>query len=270
MQVEGQQVIADDVITLQDIRRFSKRNWELFATWGFVGLLLSAAYLGVTPKKYEARWQIQMAQYVNSNSNSNSNSEEPAALIQRLRTPTAYPLEVRHSCGMPEDGEFGDYLGGTLKAVAVKNVANAVEMTIGLSSPDQARKCAEAIVAMIVAQQRNLIEDRLAGHPQQLTGYQQALLKEQQQLEKIKNSEFSNFGYLAKLDKLSWLRTRIDALQEEALLSQMHPAKLVAPIYVPNKPVPSKMGAVLLLGMLAGLMSGVLHALVRNRWRRVA
>lgn len=209
-----------------------------------------------------------MAQVI---SNSNSSSiEEPVALIQRLRAPTVYPMEVQQSCGTPEGVEFGDYLDGKLKVDAIKGVANAVEMVVSSPSPDQARKCAEGIFAMLVAQQRDLIEERLAGRKEQLLQYQQALQEELQYLEKIKKSELVNLGYLAKLDKLGWLRIRIDVLQEEALLSKRHPAKLIAPIYVPNKPVLKRVGLVLLLGMMFGLMLGVLYALGREGWRKTA
>lgn len=266
--------LQTDGISLKDIVDLLKRNRRLIVIWGFVGLLFSAAYVALTPKKYEARWQLQMAQIVNSSSNSYSysysNIEESSALAQRLRTSTTYPVEVQQSCSMPENGEVGDYLDGALKVEAVKNVANAVDMKVGAPSLDQAKKCAEAIVAMIVAQQSSLIEERFAGRQAQLEQYRRALREEQQQLETIKKSELGNFGYLAQLDKLSWLRGRIDALQEEAMLSQKHPAKLIAPMYVPSKPVSSKAGLVLLLGVSLGLMLGVLYALVWDGWRKWA
>lgn len=267
MQNEGQQTISNE-ISLRDIVDFLKRNQRLMVFWGLAGLLLSTAYVALAPKKYEARWQMQMAQFINGNVY--INGEEPAALLQRLRAPTVYPVEVQQSCGIPENWEFGDYLGGTLKVEITKNVANTVDMKVYASNSDQAKKCAEVIVAMIMAQQRSLIEERLAGRQAQLAQYQNALREEQRQLETIKKSQLGNFGYLAQLDKLSWLRTRIDALQEEAFLSQMHPAKLGAPIYAPSKPVSSKVGLLLLLGVSLGLMLGVLYALVRDGWRKAA
>lgn len=271
MQTEGNEFGLVEAIA------FLKNNRKSIILGGLVGLLISVAYVVLTPKKYEARWQVQMANFGISkvsnnisNKDSNNVSEDPAALIQRLRTPTAYTAEVQQTCGMPTNGEYGDYLNGSLKVIAVKNVANAVEMTLTSPSPESARKCAEAIVAMIVAQQRSQIEESLAGRQAQAAEYQQALLEEQQQLEKIKKSELGNFGYLARLDKLSWLRARIDELHEEALQSQMHPAKLVAPIYVPSKPVSPKLAPALLLGVLLGMMLGLLYAIGREVWRKMA
>lgn len=258
---------AGEEISLKDIVDFLKGNWKRIALLGMVGLLSAAAYIALIPapeKKYEATWQIQMAQF------SKSNSEEPAALVQRLRSPTAYPVEVQRSCGMPEDGEFSDYLGGKLEIHRIKDVPTTVDMKLYAANPSQAKQCAEAIVTMIMAQQRGLIEERLAGYQEQVVQHQQSLAQEQQQLEKIKMSTLSKVGYWARLDKLSWLRSQIGALQEEIFLSRRYPAKLTAPIYVPSKPIPtpSKAMKALPLGTLFGLMLGVLYALGREAWRK--
>ena len=263
MQNENSQTASDE-ISLKDIVDFLKRNWKLIVLCGVAGLLISSAYIIRAPKNYEARWQMQMAQF------NNSNSEEPVALIERLRSSTTYPVEVQQHCGMPENGEFGDYLNKKLEVQVIKNLTKAVQFKFRAANPEQAKQCAEAIVAMVMAQQRSLIEESLAGRHAQLAQYQLALTEEQRQLEKIKKSELGNFGYLAKLDKLSWLRTRIDALQEEALLSQKRPAKLIAPIYAPSKPILPRLGLVLLLGLSLGLMLGMLYALGREGLRKAA
>ena len=267
MQNEKTQTEGEE-ISLKDIVDFLKRNKKLIVLCGFAGLLISSAYVILPPKNYEASWQMQVAQF------SSGNSEEPAALVQRLRSPTAYTVEVQQQCGMPDNGEYGDYLNKKLEVKTIKDVANGIEMKFHSESPAQAMQCADAVVKMIMAQQRSLIEERLAERlavrQAQLAQYQSALAEEQRQLEKTNKSVLGNLDFLAKLDKLRWLRTRIDALQEEALLSQTHPAKLIAPIYAPGKPIPRKEKQVLLLGISLGLMLGVLYALGREGWRKVA
>lgn len=94
--------------------------------------------------------------------------------------------------------------------------------------------------------------------------------EKRQQLDPIKKSGLGNFDYLAKLDKLSWLRTRMDVLQEEALLSQTHPAKLVAPLYTPSKPVSYKTGLLLQLGVSLGFIFGALYASGHDWLRKAA
>lgn len=265
-------------ISLKDIVKYLRRNKWLILSWGFAGLLLSTAYVLMAPTKYEARWQMQMAQFIISNSNSISNGysltniEEPVVMIQRLRFPTSYPVEVQQICGMPKNEEFGEYLGGVLEVQAIKNVANAVEMKVRSSNPDQAKKCAGAIADMLVEQQGGLIDDRFAGRQEQMQQYQQALRagEQEEKLEKNNKSELGNLDYLVKVDKLSWLRTRMDALQEEAMLSKRHPSKVTVPIMVSKKAVSPKVGLLLLLGLSFGLLIGVTHSLGRDWSRRAA
>ncbi len=259
-------------ISLKDIVAFLRRNGWTIAPAGLAGLLFSAVFVLVTPKTFEAIAQLQVAQFVHSNSDgyTYSNSEEPAALIQRLRLNTSYPAEARQDCGISKDEEMGEYLGGRLEVLTIKGVANAVEMKVRASTPDQARKCAEGIVEMLAKQQAHLIDEHFSGRQEQLLQYQQALRDEQLQLEKIKKTELGNFGYLAKLDKLGWLRARIDALQEEAMLSRAHPAKLTTPIYLKSRPVSPKRGPMLLLGVIMGLTLGLLYALGREALGKAA
>lgn len=259
------QKMAHVGISLKDIADFIWRNRLSVSIGSLTGLLLSVAYIALAPKIYEARCELQMAQVINVNGNNGNSSisiEEPAALVQRLRAPTAFPAELRKICGLHEDGDFKDYLDGKLRIDAVRNVSNAVDMKVFSYSPSQVRQCAESIVAMIVVQQRGMVEEHLAGRPEQLLVYQKTLSEEQAQLEKIQSTELSNFGYLAKLGTLSWLHTRIDAL-EEALLSRKHPAKLIFPIFVSNKPVSPNVELALVLGVVLGFFLGVLLAFAR-------
>lgn len=265
---EVRQVSASDEIRLRDVFGFLKRNSRLILLTMVVGAMLSAIHLVRAPKLYEAKWQMRMAQFVSGSTV--SNIEEITDLAWRLQMPLSYPVAVAQTCGMPADKEFGDYLDGSLEVLPIKNVTAGVEMKFRATSTTQAGKCAEAIVMMIAAQQRALIDERMEGIREQILGYQQSLREEQQQLEVIKKSELGNFGYLAKLDKLSRLHARIDTLQEDVLLSQRHPAKLVLPVFVSSKPVSPKAKQVLAYGLLFGLMSGVLFALWRELWRKIA
>lgn len=254
-------------ISLRDVMDFLVCYRRLIALWVLCGLVMASVYLVLKPRKFEARWHVQMAQFINSN-NTISNIEEPAALVQRLRIPTAYSAEVTMSCGMAEDGEFGDYLGGALKMEAMKNSNNWADLKVIAASPDQAKECAEKIANMIAVQQVSLIKERLVGIKEQLDQYKIALKEEQQELEKLKIFEASTFGYLVKFDKLSWLRQRIDALQAALSQSQMRPTKLVSPVYAPNKPVPRKAALMLSFGIAFGMLLGLLNALFVKMWRR--
>jgi predicted house-cleaning noncanonical NTP pyrophosphatase (MazG superfamily) len=212
------------------------------------------------PKVYEASWQIEMAR----------NSEDTNALIERLRLQTTYSIAVQHSCGMPEGEVFGDYLGGKLKVELIKKVANVVEMKVGDTSLDQVKACAEAIVAMIVEQQQKLIDVKLAGQKELIPVMQQKLQRDMKLFADLKRNESGSLKYLAKLEYINALNTHLDALQEEVLMSQLYPAKLIAPIYVPDKPRSPKLGLWMLVGLTLGLFMGMFFAVVRDLWRNVA
>jgi hypothetical protein len=257
MQEQPQSVNGE--ISLKDIVGFLTFNYRPILLCGILGLLSSAAYLSQLPKIYEATWQMQMA----------NSSEDPASLIERLRMPTAYSIEVQHSCGMSE-GWAGDYLGGKLKVDAIKKLPNIVDMKIRDGSLDQIKSCAEAIVAMITEQQRILIEEKMAVSKELLQLNQQRLQRDMKLFEDLQRNENGSLKYLAKLERINSINTRIDTLQEEMLSSQLRPARLIAPIYVPNKPLMPKTVLWLILGAVLGLMLGLLYALWRDWWRKAA
>jgi Chain length determinant protein len=77
----------EDEISLKDIIDFLVEFWKAILVTGFLGVLVSAAYLIVTPNQYQATAQIQMAQISASNNNTKPlgvNIEEPNLLMARL------------------------------------------------------------------------------------------------------------------------------------------------------------------------------------------
>lgn len=189
-------------------------------------------------------------------------------MIQRLRSPTVYASEVKQSCGMPGNGEFGDYLGGILIVNSFKNLANSIDMKVIASSPEEAKRCADSLVTMIVAQQRSLIEERLSGRQELMREMQQVLKREQLFSLKIKNLQIGNFEHFAKLNRINTLLMRIDALHEEILMSEKFPTKLLSPMYVSSKPVSPRINVVIIFGMALSLLLGVLYAMGREGWSK--
>jgi len=258
MQDETLQVLE---ISLNDLVDFIKSNWKRIVLFGIVGLLLSSAYVVLAPREYGAIWQMVMAQL--SNNNNLSNSENPVALIERLRFPTTYPVEVQQQCGMQHDKDIGDYLNQRLEVQVINNLPNAVQFKYRANSQAQAKQCAEALVMMVVQQQQGLIESQLTVSKIQLARYQKSLAEEKRNFEKM-NNDIIGFAYLARIERLTFLRERIDALQTDIFLDQNYPAKLTAPIYASSKPIAPKVRLVLMLGILFGLMLGLLYVLGRE------
>lgn len=267
MQVEKLQVVEEE-ISLRDIVRFLKRAWKFLVVGGAAGLFIVLAYVVINkaPEKYQAVGQIRMATTKEGN-----NIEEPEMLVERLRLPTAFPIEVRQDCGMPEGGEFGEYLGGLLEIKPSKNVKGIAEVTISAGDANQSKGCVSAIVKMIIGQQQGLIEAQFAVQNELITRYRKLLAEEQQKLEKIKRAELSVLSSAGLLGNLSWLNSRINSLQEELATSKAQPAKLISPIYASGKPVRTSSNVdKVWFGVFLGLVFGALSAFVLEAWRKSA
>jgi hypothetical protein len=137
-------------------------------------------------------------------------------------------------------------------------------------SVDSSITCANAVFEMVALQQSELIKQHFEGRQEQLTVYQKALNTEQDMLKKIDKAGLGNIAYLSELNKISWLQGRIGNLQEEEMLSQKHPTKLIVPIYASTKPVLPKRNLLLALGGLLGLMFGVFMVLVGVATSRIS
>jgi len=244
---------------------FVGRNKALLGSFGLAGLLLAIVYLWASQSVYEVRWQLYMAQYavVTDKGSNTLNAEEPAALIQRLRPVTTYTTNVLKECG--HQNSEGDYLNKTLAVQVVKNIPNLVEFKLKVPSIDLGRRCSEMIVSMITEQQAALIVERQAGKKDQLIKYQKELDKELEQLGRLKKGALDNFAYLAKQDKLSWLRTRVANLEEELDLSQRFPARLNAPVFLLNKPIAPNGPLILFVGVILGMLIGALSVWLREK-----
>jgi capsular polysaccharide biosynthesis protein len=261
-------VVTSDQLSMRDAVRLLAKHRNFILKSSLLGLALAGLYVAITPKVFEARWQVAMAKMSSTNTYAVINAEEPAALMQRLRSPTTYSDQVLEVCGYAKDKEeMNDYLNKALQVQVVKNVADVVDFRLRAESVAQVKRCADALVAMVIEQQRNIIQEQLVGRQDQLMQYQQSLQDEMHQLGRINKTEMGNFGYLAELGKLSWLRTRIDQLQVEISLSQKRPATLISPLEVSNKPVSPKLLLVLILGWLLGFIIGVVVLMVREGWK---
>lgn len=279
MKKEEQLLAEAEEFGLANALEFLGANRTRIALFGVAGLLIAITFVLRMSEVYEATFQMQMAQFVsrsssssysssNSSASSTSNIEDPDALIQRFRFSRTYPVEVLRQCGVPESSEFGEYLDKRLEIKTIKNVPTVVDVKVRAPSADQARQCADSIVGLIVAQQKDMLKERLSGYKEQLDQYVQALSDEQQQLEESRRSGLGGVGYLARMDKISWLRSRAAGLQEEIALSQARPAKLTVPVNVPSKPIPRKTLLWATIGTLFGLSFGILYSLVCGARRK--
>lgn len=267
---ELKRVRAGADITLGDIFSFVRQNLKLVLLGGVLGLLGGGLYLAIASEEFAARGQLRMAQLVSSSVGEQKiafiNIEEPSALIYRLRSPATYSDVVIEQCNIENAEEMGEYLDGLLKVTPIKNVPNEVDFVVIHSSPELAKNCALAIVEMVMVQQREMINNRYVGHAERIAQYAEATKDEIRQFDKVKREELGSFAYLSKLDRLGWLRTRMDQLEAELFLSQKHPLTLVTSISTSNRPTSPNVRRSLLFATVLGMLLGLLYVFSRECW----
>ena len=278
--------IEPDEISLLDILRFLKSAYKTILVFGALGLAIAIAYLVITPNRFEAVAQIQMAQtsgannnnnninIINNNNNLNSlgvNIEEPALLIARLGSPSSFSAGAIAACGQQAQSNSALAAVQTIKLTPIKGISNVVELkTVGPTS-EAASICAQAIFELIKTSQAQI-------QAPYLEEAQTRLVEDKSRLDQAKalvakadksGAVMGAAAYLSTRDEIKLLSDQIALLQDLISFSQSHVTRLVTPIYASDNPVAPKKRIALLAGLLGGLLLGLLIALGRQMWTKL-
>jgi LPS O-antigen subunit length determinant protein (WzzB/FepE family) len=271
IQFSSQEQINDTEISLINILIFLKRSYKLIALIGLLGVATSFGYLLITPKKYQASAQIQMAQIVvanNSSSNVNPlgiNIEEPSLLIARLSSPTSYSAEVIEACGLGSEKNAQFILSKSVKLILPKGVPNIVDMRIIGTSSKNTVVCAQAVFSLIKATQAQIVKPYIEVANAKLLDNQERIAKLKDLVARAdKAGSAMDVAYLSMRDEIRFLLDEINTLTNVVSSSENMATRLVAPIYGSDDPITPKNGAVLLAGLFGGLFLGLLIAFGRR------
>ncbi|MBT8632131.1 hypothetical protein AOC23_08610 [Polynucleobacter paneuropaeus] len=265
----------DDEISLIDILSFLKGAYKTILVFGALGLAIAIAHLVITPNRFEAVAQIQMAQTSGANNNNlNSlgvNIEEPALLIARLSSPSSFSAGAIAACGQQAQSNSALAAVQTIKLTPIKGISNVVELkTVGPTS-EAASICAQAIFELIKTSQAQI-------QAPYLEEAQTRLVEDKSRLDQAKalvakadksGAVMAAAAYLSTRYEIKLLSDQIALLQDLISFSQSHVTRLVSPIYASDNPVAPKKRIALLAGLLGGLLLGLLIALGRQMWTKL-
>jgi len=259
-------------ISILDILRFLKGAYKTMLVFGILGLVVAIAYLVITPNRFEAVTQIQMAQTsgvnnINNNNNNNNNLnylgvnvEEPALLISRLGSPSSFSAGAIVACGEQAQSNPALAMVQTIKLTPIKGVSNLVELKTVGSTQEAASICAQAIFELIKTSQAQIVapfieeaQTRLAEDSIRLDQAKALVAKADKS-----GAVMGAATYLSTRDEIKLLSDQIALLQDVILFSQSHVTRLVSPIYASDSPVAPKKRVALLAGLLGGLLLGLL------------
>ncbi len=252
----------EEEISLKDIIDFLVESWKAILVTGFLGVLVSVAYLIVTPNQYQATAQIQMAQISASNNNTNPlgvNIEEPNLLMVRLKMPTIYSDEVIKACGFENASSPAESLISSVKVSAVKGVGSMIELKINRDSREIAINCAQALFESIKTSQNQIIKPYIEESKALLVKYEARLANSQSLVSRAdKSGAALSAAYLANRDEVRFLTEEILRLNTFITTADTRQAKLASPIYASDIAVFAKRTMSLIVGLMSGVLFGLL------------
>ena len=264
---------GDQEISIIDILRFLKNAWKTIAIAGLAGIVLSIAYLAITPKQYEATAQIVMAQIGTASNNINPlgiNIEEPALLVSRMSLPTSFTPQTIATCRLEDVSNPELTLTKSIKLAPAKGVANVVELKTFGPSQEVALSCANAIFELIKTTQSQILMPYIEEAKIKLVDDEAHLAKAKDLVARAdKSGAVMSAAYLSTRDEIRYLLDEITALKNVVTSNQNRMTHLVAPIYASDLPVSPKKRMALAGGLFGGLFLGLLIALARQMIARI-
>jgi len=254
----------EDEISLKDIIDFLVESWKVIALGGIIGGLLATGYAFITPPKYQATANIQVARVAGTD------VETPNILVEKLKMPMYYSTESYSACNVMDKIEPGEMIAKNLKPVLSKTTP-IINFSYKEDSSINAQKCLESVLNDIRSNQNLLAKPILEGKKNQLTNLKQKL-EAAERVIKILPNQSSNFDFsdtkfsasalllattLSKENEVKDLRTQINDLEIALLEPQTREAFLTTPIYAPKQKVSPRRALILMGGLAAGLFSGL-------------
>jgi uncharacterized protein involved in exopolysaccharide biosynthesis len=258
----------EDEISLKDIIDFFAESWKMIFATGVFGLLGAVTYIVVTPNKYEATAQIQMAQISANNINPlGVNVEDPNLLIARMKLPSSYSQESVKACGYESKQTPLEGLTKMVKLSLIKGTQVVEVRVLGLSQA-QAVQCAESIVETIKQSQKIIAAPIIEDAQLKLAKYSQRLQEAQSFIRRTdKSSSSMSAAYLSTRDEVKFLTDETIRLNDLITSANSRQTKLVSPVYSPENKVSPRRGIALVAGLFAGLFLGLLLMLGKRGYK---
>jgi uncharacterized protein involved in exopolysaccharide biosynthesis len=263
----------EDEISLKDIIVFLSESWKAIALSGIVGGLLATGYAFITPPKYQATANIQVARVAGLD------VEAPSTLVVKLKMPMYYSTESYLACNVMDKIEPGEMIVKNLKPILSKT-APIIFFSYEEESREDAQKCIESVLNDIRRNQNLLAKPILESKKNQLSNLKQKL-DDAERLVKILPNKNSSFDFsdskfsastlllattLSKENEIKDLRAQINDLEISLTEPQTKETFLTTPIYAPMQKVWPKRSMILMGGLAAGLFIGLLFMIGKRSW----
>jgi len=247
----------EDEISLKDIIDFLMESWKTILATGVLGVLVALTYIVVTPNKYEATAQIEMAKIHNNSSPLGLNIEDPNLLIARMKSPSNYDQSLIVACGYEGKRWPAERLAKMIK-ISLSKGTQMVELKVTGLSQEQAMQCAQSVFNNIKQSQKMIAEPIIGEAKIKLASYAARLQEAQTFISKADKSGSSmSAAYLSTRDEMKHIADEMTRLNDLISSASNRQTKLVSTIYVPHKKVAPQEIISLIAGLIGGLFVGI-------------
>jgi uncharacterized protein involved in exopolysaccharide biosynthesis len=263
----------EDEISLKDFIDFLSESWKAMALSGILGGLLASGYAFITPPKYEATANFQVARVMGVD------VEAPATLMEKLKMPMYYSTESYSACNVMDSIEPGAVIAKSLKPVLSKT-APIISFSYKAKSREDAQNCVENVLNDINNNQNILAKSILESKKNQLRKLKQKLEAAERIIESLPNKN-PNFNFsdsqfsasalllvaiLSKENEIQDIRNQIFDLEIGLVEPQTRESFLITPIYMPTQSVSPSRNLIVMGGVAAGLCLALVLGITRRAY----
>lgn len=270
---------VDDEISLMDIYDFFVDGWKIILSITLIGTGIGVVTSLYLPDQFEAKGVIQSARVANMHSTNSTESidvEPIAVLVEKMKSPTYYDSKMLAAC--VGEGEAGNLeaLAKAFNATVTRN-SNFVSVVYRAESRDKALRCLEQVLAVVVENQKGLVEANLTSVMSSLDNAKNtadALRKIIKQLKTDRRVAFKDLDYElsalfmvelgSKVQKLLAVENEIYILESMLRSQNTQEAKFLTPIFVSEQRVSPRRSQIVMISAMASLFFGVLMLLSRR------
>lgn len=251
-----------EAFTIVSLLKFLTQSWKFITAGAVLGLLGAVAYLSFTPSEYEASAIIKMGENRGLDDDGlprPQQIESAVLVIARLNSPAAYSGEVLRGCGLDDVPEAKKQMTKLARYTAEGQPA-FLTVNVRGQGAELASKCAEGIFEMVRQQQDVLSQpgrDRLS---QMITDLRKSRQAHLDALGGGVGLAEGMANYIAHRDAIN--KIEADLRKYEYALGYV-PTQLVS-LYPSPEAVFPRQTPVILLGLIAGLLVGLLSACLRR------
>jgi uncharacterized protein involved in exopolysaccharide biosynthesis len=247
-------------------------SWKAIALGGMIAGLLATGYIFITPPKYQATANIQVARVAGSD------IESPAILLEKMKIPSYYSQKTYLACNVKDAVDPGMTIASNLKPILVKS-APIIKVSYKAASRKEAVSCLEAVMDEIRFNQNILSKSVINTKLTQLLALKQKLHTIESFRSKLTNlnldfsdSKSSSSNLLLaitimKENEIKDLRFQISDIEISLVEPQTIETFLSAPIYSSDQKVSPKRAMSMIGGGVAGLFFGLLLMLGHRVYR---